>query len=385
MLDGVGIGALPDAHLYNDEGANTLNHVIEHNPNVTLPHLNELGLGNLLSSYHMQSIDPARGGYGKMAECSKGKDSTTGHWELAGLVTDEAFPTYPNGFPQDVVEIFLKETGCKGYLGNKVASGTEIIRELGDEHSRTGYPIIYTSADSVFQIAAHEEVIPLEKLYEICSVTRTKVMIGEHRIGRVIARPFIGKAGSYTRTVNRRDFAVEPPQPTLLDVLYENGIPTTGIGKIDDLFCGRGLSEAIHTHSNSEGISVTLEKSRSTTHGFIMTNLIDFDMLYGHRQDPIGFANALKEFDNALPELLATFKQDDALFITADHGNDPLDNSTDHTREYVPILTYSPGGKPNVNLCIRASFADVAQSVCDYFGIKAPTHFAGTSFYDQIR
>lgn len=384
VLDGVGIGALPDAQSYGDAGANTLGHIAEHSENFSLPALGQLGLGNVVPLHGVSPMQPSLGCYGKMAEASKGKDSTTGHWELAGIVTEREFPTYPHGFPQELLELFLRETGCQGYLGNKAASGTEIIKELGDEHVRTGFPIVYTSADSVFQIAAHEDVIPLERLYEICSVARTKVLVGEHSVGRVIARPFIGRAGAYTRTPNRRDFAVAPLQPTVIDVLHEQSVETIGIGKIEDLFCGRGLTESFHTRSNAEGIHCILEQSRSRTAGCIFANLIDFDMLYGHRQDVGGFAKALMEFDTALPEILATLRDKDLLMITADHGNDPTDTSTDHTREYVPLLTYSPRGKRGIDLGTRATFADVAQTACEFFEIVPPAHFAGESFYSLI-
>ncbi|MCX7984553.1 MAG: phosphopentomutase [Bacteroidetes bacterium] len=384
VLDGVGIGALPDAYLYNDSGANTLCHIAECVMNFSLPALVSLGLGNVTPIQGVPPTHYARGGFGKMAEASKGKDSTTGHWELLGIITEVEFPTYPHGFPTEVLDLFMRETGCIGYLGNKVASGTEIIRELGDEHVRTGYPIIYTSADSVFQVAAHEEVIPVERLYEICQLARTKVLVGEHRVGRVIARPFIGTSGAYSRTPHRRDFAVEPPFPTMLDVLTAHGIETVGIGKIDDLLCGRGVSMAIHTHSNAEGIDRIIEQGRALAFGCIVANLVDFDMLYGHRQDVEGFAKALMEFDRAVPEILSTVHNDDLVIITADHGNDPTDTSTDHTREFVPVLTYSPRGKQNVPIGTRQTFADVAQTIAEFFEIIPPGHCAGTSFYSLV-
>jgi len=384
VLDGVGIGALPDADKYGDEGANTLVHIAEKVRDFSLPNLAQLGLAALISMNLSSSQPNISGCYGKMMEASKGKDSTTGHWELTGIVTTEEFPVYPMGFPDEVLDSFLQETGCKGFLGNKPASGTEIISELGDEHIRTGFPIIYTSADSVFQIAAHEEVIPLDRLYEICSITRNKVMIGKHRVGRVIARPFQGVSGAYVRTPYRKDFAVEPPYPTLLDVLSDHNIETVGIGKIEDLFCGRGLKKSIHTKSNAEGIQSIIEQSSARNSGFIMANLVDFDMLYGHRQDVVGFAKALQEFDAALPAIQATLGAFDTLLLTADHGNDPADASTDHTRESVPLLVYTPEGKKNGYLGQSSTFADCAQTVCEYYGISAPPHFGGTSFYSQI-
>lgn len=317
-----------------------------------------------------------------MAEKSGGKDSTTGHWELAGVVVHTPFPTYPKGFPGDLMQTFMREAGCTGYLGNTTASGTVIIQDLGAEHVRTGHPIVYTSADSVFQIAAHEEVIPLPRLYEICEITRTKVCIGRHEVGRVIARPFIGKVGEFTRTTNRKDFSLVPPEPTLLDLLQAAGIPTAGIGKIDDLFAMRGLSTSNHTRTNAAGIEELLRVSRSMDTGLIFVNLGDFDTLYGHRNDPAGFAAALEAFDASLPALAETVRPGDVFIITADHGNDPVMPSTDHSREYVPLLCYAPGGRSGGALGTRASFADVAKTLGEYFGIS--NSFPGTSFLSHI-
>jgi phosphopentomutase len=319
-----------------------------------------------------------------MAEQSAGKDSTTGHWELGGLITDKAFPLYPNGFPKELLDSFLTETGCKGYLGNKAASGTEIIQELGDEHVRTGYPIVYTSGDSVFQIAAHEGVITIDRQYEICQATRARVVIGKHCVGRVIARPFIGKSGLYTRTTNRRDFALLPPGKTFLDVLYGAGIETIGVGKIDDLFCGQGLKEKLHTTSNAEGIRVTRDAAARLGSGLVMTNLVDFDMLYGHRQDAKGMAAALEAFDKELPSLLDVLHDGDILILTADHGNDPTDQSTDHSREYVPLLCYVKAGKSNVNLGTRSTFADIAKTVVEYFSVEGGEGISGNSFLPSL-
>lgn len=319
-----------------------------------------------------------------MAERSAGKDSTTGHWELAGVVTDRPFPTYPNGFPRDILDAFLAATGCRGVLGNKPASGTEIIKELGADHLRTGFPIVYTSGDSVFQIAAHEEVIPVERLYEICRTTRANVMTGEHAVGRVIARPFVGSTGSFTRTTNRKDFALDPPSRTLLDLLTQAGIKTVGIGKVDDLFSGRGLQETIHTRSNAEGVKETIAAASGMSSGMVMTNLVDFDTLFGHRQDPRGMARALEEFDCELPHITRVIGEGDLLILTADHGNDPTDQSTDHSREYVPLLCYTRDGKRNVDLGVRSTFADAGKTVGEYFGVSNLALLAGNGFLDQI-
>jgi len=380
VLDSVGVGALPDARAYGDEGTNTVGNTARAIGGLNLPNLQRLGLGKIVDAPGVSPIDVAEGCYGKMAEQSAGKDSTTGHWELAGVITEKAFPLYPNGFPEDVLQKFLSVSKCNGYLGNKPASGTDIIEELGDEHVRTGYPIVYTSGDSVFQIAAHEEVIPLPRLYEICTRTRKEVMTGIHAVGRVIARPFVGPSGSFARTTNRRDFALDPPSTTLLDLLYEEGIETIGVGKIDDLFCGRGLKQKIHTTSNAEGLRKTIEAAAGLRRGFVMTNLVDFDMLYGHRQDPKGMGAALQEFDRGLPELLKVLNEGDLLLLTADHGNDPTDRSTDHSREYVPLLSFVHGGKRNVDLGTRPTFADAAKTVSEYFALKKSSSLAGNSF-----
>lgn len=384
MLDGVGIGALPDAAAYGDEGTNTLANTARVVGGLKLPNLQKLGLGNIATIEGVPSNPSAEGCFGKLAERSKGKDSTTGHWELAGVITEKAFPTYPEGFPKPLLDEFLKRTGCKGFLGNKPASGTEVINELGDEHVRTGFPIIYTSGDSVFQIAAHEEVIPLDQLYRICRIAREQILVGEHSVGRVIARPFRGTSGNYTRTPNRRDYAIAPAGKTVLDLLFEDGVDTIGIGKIDDLFSGRGLREKIHTKSNAHGMEETVNVASRLKAGFIMTNLVDFDQLYGHRQNPRGFADALEEFDRQLPRILECVQGNDLLIITADHGNDPTDQSTDHSREYVPVLCFAPSGKRNFNLGNRKSFADVGKTIGEYFDIPNASSLAGTSFYSEI-
>lgn len=368
VIDGVGIGELPDAALYGDVGANTLCSTAEKTGGLFLPTMKELGLGNIAPIRGVSAVERAGGCYGKLREVSKGKDSTTGHWELSGIVITKDFPYYPKGFPDAVIEKFCAATGVTGVLGNCVASGTQIIQEFGDRHVRTGHPIVYTSADSVFQIAAHEEVIPLERLYDMCRTAREEVCIGDDAVGRVIARPFLGANGLYTRTPNRRDFSLDPPGTTVFDILFKNDIPTVAIGKIDDLFAGRSLGTKIHTKSNEEGIEEIIRCAKDVPVGFVMANLVDFDMLYGHRQDPEGMKRALEYFDAQLPRILEAMGDDDILMITADHGNDPTDQSTDHTREYVPLLTFTKHGPRGVDLGIRGSFADVGKTVGEFFG-----------------
>lgn len=383
MLDGVGIGASPDAHRYHDENANTLCNTASATGGLHVPNMQTLGLGNIASINGVLPVNDASGCFGMMQEVSKGKDSTTGHWEIAGLILEKDFPYYPNGFPDDVLQKFCSLTGVQGVLGNKAASGTAIIEELGEQHMKSGLPIIYTSADSVFQIAVHEEVVPLPKLYSMCSVAREQVLTGEHAVGRVIARPFIGAKGNFKRTANRRDFSLIPPGTTMLDILERNHIPTIAIGKIDDLFAGRGLTEKIHTTSNQEGIEETISWAKKTNTGFIFTNLVDFDQLFGHRQDPKGMKKALEYFDTQLPRITETLKENDILILTADHGNDPTDNSTDHSREYVPLLTYSPKGKRGINIGVRSTFADLGNTIVEFFGFDT-AEIKGNSFLRLI-
>ncbi len=318
-----------------------------------------------------------------MAEISKGKDSTTGHWEIGGLILEKEFPTFSEGFPGELLEKFCRVTGSKGFLGNKTASGTAIIQELGADHVRTGFPIIYTSADSVFQIAAHEEVISLDQLYKMCELARTEICVGDYAVGRVIARPFVGTEGNFSRTTNRRDFSLTPPGDTVLDVLHASPVETVSIGKVDDLFAGRGLSKCLHTKSNAEGIECILRESKAISSGLVFANLVDFDTLYGHRNDPAGMANALKEFDDSLPDIIETIEDEDMLVITADHGNDPVTPSTDHSREYVPLLCYTPRTRKGVDIGTRRSFADLGKTVADFFGVK--NSLAGTSFLSVVR
>ncbi len=369
ILDGVGIGELPDSYLYKDEGSNTLVNMADAVDGLNLPNLQSLGLGNITNIKGVKAVDNPRASFGKMREISKGKDSITGHWEIGGLYIDLDFSYFPDGFPKEITSKFLKYTECKGFLGNKAASGTEIIQELGDEHVNSGYPIIYTSADSVFQIAAHEEIISVNKLYEICEITREKVLEPPVIIGRVIARPFIGTSGNYTRTANRKDFSINPPGETILDVLSKNGIDTIAIGKINDLFNYRGIKTVVQTKSNEEGFHKILNYAQSVNNSLIFANLVDFDVYYGHRNDSLGFAKALRSFDDLLPHLIDALDDTDALIITADHGNDPTTPSTDHSREYVPLI-YFRKHKPPKNLEIRETFSDVAKTVADFFGVN---------------
>lgn len=369
VLDGVGVGELPDAYKYGDDGSNTLKNMARVIGGLKLPNFEKYGLGNIVELPGINKIKNPVASFGKMAELSEGKDSTTGHWELGGIKVRFDFPYYPGGFPKKLIDNFIKLTGVKGVLGNKAASGTEIIKELGDEHVRTGLPIVYTSADSVFQIAAHEEIIPLRRLYEICTIAREKILIGKNSVGRVIARPFIGTAGNYSRTTNRKDFSMDPVSDTILDILHRKEIQTVAIGKINDLFNYRGIKIKEKTISNIEGIEKLIKYSTALSKSFIFANLVDFDVYYGHRNDPHGFAKALVEADNHLPEIIEKLDESDRLIITSDHGNDPTDLSTDHTREYVPLLYFRKNtiGK---DLGIRKTFSDVAQTAADYFKVK---------------
>lgn len=368
VLDSLGVGALPDAYKYGDEGCNTLGNIAKAVNSLKLPHLESLGLGKIIPVKGLSPDVHAKGAYGKMAEKSPGKDTTTGHWELAGLKLTQAFPTYPNGFPFEVIDQFEKKIGKK-ILGNKPASGTAIIEELGEEHMKTGFPIVYTSADSVFQIAAHEAVIPVQELYKICHIAR-EILVGAHAVGRVIARPFIGEPGSFSRTPNRKDFSLLPIGKTILDHMQEADFEVVAIGKVADIFAGQGITRVVTAKDNQQNIDKVIQVLKEDFSGLIFTNLVDFDMLYGHRNDPAGYATALEEFDVRLPEILAELKEDDLLIITADHGTDPTNASTDHTREYVPVLIYYRGIKPNNNLGTRDTFADVAETIGIYLGLK---------------
>ncbi len=377
VLDGVGIGELPDAANYGDAGSNTLYNISKAVNGLSLPNLQRLGLGNISNIIGVEESSSPLASFGKMKEVSKGKDSTTGHWELGGLFVDTDFSYFPEGFSTEIIDKFLKLTGCKGVLGNKPASGTEIIKELGDEHVRTGFPIVYTSADSVFQIAAHEEIMPLQRLYEICEITRNEVLTLPLIVGRVIARPFIGDTGNYSRTTSRRDFSLDPPSDTILDLLYKNKITTVAIGKINDLFNYKGIEIKEKTKSNREGCDKILDYSAKVKGSLIFTNLVDFDVYYGHRNDPYGFAAALKQFDDFLPGFLLKLDGSDRVIITADHGNDPTTPGTDHTREYVPLLFLNKN-ETGKDLGIRKTFSDVAKTAADFFDIK--NALQGTSF-----
>lgn len=377
----MGAGELPDSYKYKDEGSSTLTNLAQAVGGVTLKNLEAFGLGNILPIKGVPPTLNPIASFGKMNEASNGKDSTTGHWEIGGLKIDFDFSYFPNGFDDEIIGRFLNETGCGGILGNKPASGTEIIKELGDEHVATGFPIIYTSADSVFQIAAHEDIIPLERLYEICDVTRRKVLVEPLTVGRVIARPFIGDSGNYKRTVNRKDFSLSPPEDTILDVLLKNNINTVAIGKINDLFNYKGIKTEVKSKSNSEGCAKIIKAASEYSGSLIFTNLVDFDVYYGHRNDAPGFAGALLEFDNQLPQIIAALDETDMLVITADHGNDPTTPSTDHSREYVPLLVYKKGAK-GVDLGTRLTFADVAKTAAEFFGVN--NNLKGKSFLSEI-
>lgn len=381
VMDSVGIGELPDAGKYGDEGSNTLGNIAAQLEGFRLPNLQALGLGNIDGARGYEAASKPSGCFGKMSEVSAGKDTTTGHWEMAGIILNKAFPTYPHGFPQDIIQQFEEAIGTKT-LGNYPASGTEIIKQLGEQHVRTGYPIVYTSADSVFQIAAHEEVIPIERLYDICRIARD-ILKGEHAVGRVIARPFTGTPGNFARTDRRHDFSLKPIDKTVLDYAVEEGYKVKAVGKIIDIFAGQGITDSVHIHNNMDGVDKTLDYMRENFEGILFTNLVDFDMLYGHRNDVKGYANALKELDDRIPEIIGAVKDEDILFITADHGCDPTTPSTDHSREYVPLLVYGKKVRQGVNLGTRQAFADLASTVAEFLELKTPAN--GKSFYGNIK
>lgn len=381
VLDSVGMGAMPDSKNYGDTDVNTLEHVYKYANGLNLEHMISYGLGNIEGMCALPKIDVPKGSFARLEELSKGKDTTTGHWEMIGVLTEEPFPTYPNGFPKEIMDAFEVAIGTKT-LGNCTASGTAIIEELGEEHVKTGYPIIYTSADSVFQIAAHEKVIPLERLYEMCEVAR-KILSGKHEVARVIARPFEGEVGHFTRTSNRRDYAICPPAPNLLTYCEEAKIPVVAVGKIEDIFNKQGVTEAIHTKDNADGIKVTLDCMAQHKEGLIFTNLVDFDMKWGHRRDAESYGKGLEAFDKALPEIIAAMEEEDLLFITADHGCDPTAPGTDHTREYVPLLVIGKSVKEGIDLKTRKSFADIGQTISEYFGL--PSLEIGESFLASIQ
>lgn len=378
VLDGVGIGAAPDAAAYGDLGSNTLGNLARAVGGLDLPHLEAAGLGRIAPFAGVKPVEQPRGAWGVMRPQSAGKDSITGHWEIAGLHLDRPFPTYPNGFPTDVVSEFVRRTG-RGVLGNVAGSGTEMIARFGAEHERTGKWILYTSADSVFQVAAHEEVIPLEALYQGCETAR-EMLVVPHNVSRVIARPFVGRAGAYKRTPNRHDLAIAPPGETLLDALQAQGIPRAGVGKVDDLFAGRAIRSE-HTTDNAAGVAAILRALRELDGGLLFANLVDFDQLWGHRNDIAGFYEGLRAFDQALPSIEDALREDDLLCITADHGNDPTTPSTDHTRECVPVLALGAPVRPR-SIGERATFSDLGATIAEWLGVSFRGR--GTSFLAEM-
>lgn len=381
VLDSVGIGEAPDADEYNDEGANTLGHIAEEMNGLHMPHMREFGLGNIARIKGVDETNNPKAHYTKMKEASVGKDTMTGHWELMGLHITTPFKTFPNGFPDKLLDKLTQHTN-RNIIGNIAASGTEIIEQLGQEHMDTGAIIVYTSADSVLQIAAHEDIVPIEELYEICKTARHLTLDDPYMIGRVIARPFTGNPGSFVRTENRHDYALKPFNHTVMDELYDNNLDVISLGKISDIFDGEGITQSVRTKNNDDGMMKLLETMNESFHGLAFLNLVDFDALYGHRRDPIGYGKALETFDNVLPDIVARLEKDDLLILTADHGNDPTHHGTDHTREYVPLLIYHPTINKGSELPIRTTFADVGATIADNFNIKLPDY--GTSFLKNI-
>jgi len=379
VLDSLGMGEMPDAALWGDAGSDTLGHILE-SRKVSLPNLQRLGLGNIRALENVEPAENPLGSYGRCALRSNGKDTTTGHWEMAGIILERAFPTYPNGFPERIINRFISETGVPGVLGNVPASGTEIIKELGAEHVTTGKPIVYTSADSVFQIAAHEAVIPVPKLYEICETAR-RILQGEDQVGRVIARPFEGEVGAFKRTENRHDYAVPPPRENLLLALSEAGLDVVCIGKVASIYDAVGVTRDLPAKNNDQSIDQTVNALKEDSRGLIFSNLVDFDMLYGHRRDTEGYARALEHFDARLPEIQSAMRDDDIFIITADHGNDPTRPGSDHTREYAPLLVYGKSARAGVNLGDRESLSDIGQTISENFGLRLT---AGKSFLNEV-
>ncbi|QRG70562.1 phosphopentomutase [Brevibacillus choshinensis] len=381
VMDSVGIGELPDAPKFRDEGAHTLGHIAERVEGFKLPHLEKLGLGNIAPLKNVPAASAPLAHYGKMQEISMGKDTTTGHWEIMGLHVSTPFNTYPDGFPASLISEFEQRIGRK-VLGNKVASGTDILDELGEEHMKTGNVIVYTSADSVFQVAAHEDVIPLEELYRICEIARELTLRDEYAVTRVIARPFVGEPGNFSRTSNRHDYSVKPFSPTVMNHLQDAGLTSIAIGKISDIYAEEGITKSIRTKDNMDGVDQLLGTMKESFKGLSFVNLVDFDAKFGHRRDPQGYGEALMEFDSRIPELLAALQDGDLLVITADHGNDPVHHGTDHTREYVPLLAYHKGIAQAHNLGIRETFADLGATIADNFEVKAPA--IGKSFLSGL-
>jgi len=382
VLDSLGVGALPDAADFGDEGAHTLDHLVGANGGLVAPRLVELGLGCIEGVESLSAAPDPAGAYGRCAESSPGKDTSTGHWEMMGCPLETAFPVFPDGFGPEILEPFIERAGLPGILGNKAASGTEILDELGALHIETGKPIIYTSADSVFQVAAHEESFGLERLYEICRIARE--LLDPLGIGRVIARPFIGAEGSWQRTYNRRDFSLEPPKETSLDRVVAAGQPVVGVGKIEDIYAGRGVTESIHTEGNTDGMARFTERASTLDSGLLFINLVDFDMLYGHRRDALGYAAAIEAFDIQLQRFEEDLRPRDLVILTADHGNDPtVTCDTDHTREYVPLIAYGPGLASGVDLGTRSSFADIGATVEEHLGLSPQG--PGRSFLSELQ
>lgn len=380
VLDSVGIGEMPDSEKWGDKGADTLGNILK-TRKVVLPNLQKLGLGNIKDLNGVSPVENPAGNFGKCTLKSNGKDTTTGHWEIAGIILEKAFPTYPHGFPAEVIEEFVRQSKVSGVLANKTASGTEVIKEYGAEHAATGKPIVYTSADSVFQIAANEAVIPIERQYEICEIAR-QILHGEHEVGRVIARPFIGdEASGYTRTGNRHDYAVPPPADSLLPLLKDQNLDVVCVGKVASVYDNLGVTEDLTAKNNEQSIDQTINALNAETKGLIFSNLVDFDMLFGHRRDAEGYAKALEYFDERLPEILDALREDDLLIITADHGNDPTFRGSDHTREYTPLLVYGAKAKSGVNLGVRQSLSDIGQTIAENFDARLKD---GVSFLEEI-
>ncbi len=381
VIDSVGIGQLPDSKKFGDEGVNTLGNIVRSFTDIKIPNLKKLGIGNINEVDFMESEKNPIAAFGKCSEVSQGKDTTTGHWEMTGVLVETPFKTFENGFPKDIIDEFEKRTGRK-VVGNKPSSGTTILDEYGEHQMETGDVIVYTSADSVFQIAAHEEIIPLDELYKMCKIAR-EIMMGDNAVARIIARPYIGKKkGEFSRTSNRRDYSLNPFEPTVLDNIKQSGLDVIGVGKIEDIFNGQGITEAIHTKDNMDGVDETIKYIKKDNNGLIFTNLVDFDSKYGHRRDTKGYKEALEEFDARIPEIIEAMGDNDVLIINADHGNDPTYKGTDHTREYIPLLVYGKNIKQGVNLGIRNSFADIGATVTDILNVEMPKN--GVSFKNEM-
>lgn len=380
IIDSVGIGALPDSEKFGDVNVNTLGNIVKNYKDIKLPNMLKLGLGNIDGIDSLEGVESPIGAFGRASEVSKGKDTTTGHWEMTGVLVETPFKTYENGFPKEIIDEFERKTNRK-VIGNKPASGTAILDELGERQMKTGEVIVYTSADSVFQIAAHEEIIPLDELYKMCEIAR-EIMMGDNAVARIIARPFVGQPGAFERTSNRRDYSLSPFEDTVLDNIKNSNLDVIGVGKIEDIFNKQGITEAIHTKDNMDGVDQTINYMKKENKGLIFTNLVDFDSKYGHRRDVKGYKEALEEFDARIPEILENMEDDDILIINSDHGNDPTYKGTDHTREYIPMLICGKNVKSGLNLGTRSSFADIGATVADLLNVKMPKH--GNSFKNDI-